>query len=74
MRTGRPVVVGRGVTVKAEIAPEVAAAVDTLVRLSGTSRATFLREALYAGLAAKYDIIPAELASDLTPTHYKTRN
>lgn len=58
----------RGVRIETRVPHEVNAAIDSLVALSGgTSKATFVRQALLAGLRP-YGLVYPEVAAALAPT------
>lgn len=71
---GRPRAVQDAVRIGLTIPRDVDAAIDTLVAASGgVSKATFVRQALLAGLTP-YGLVSAEMAAALTPTTYRERN
>lgn len=66
--------ISHGVVVRATVPQEVNEVIDSLVAASGVSKATFVRQALFAGLEP-YGLMRPELTAELAVTkHAGTTN
>lgn len=61
------------VVVRASVPAELAAAIDSLVGMTGTSKATFMRQVIFAGLAP-YALLSPDLAASLPASPYERKN